>query len=214
MMRVPGAFMLLFACATSACDRPTDLASEANAIGQETVPAAPPKTPPPEISAGEPSEEAAATAAEGSKPDDFNPSSGYAPKNSADTVLDYRPELAGEIAGLPPLSDLTALAQSFRAWKMKAAGSPGHYGQGAVQLGADPQEYRPSNAELMAAEAGDRLSAAIAGAGSEARAALAAQLVDEPEARVYRRFEYRHADVIGSGRFFYASEPKEARLPL
>ena len=38
-------------------------------------------------------------------------------------------------------------------------------------------------------------------------------LGDAPEARVYRRFDYRHSDVMGSGRYFYASKPKESALP-
>jgi hypothetical protein len=83
-----------------------------------------------------------------------------------------------------------------------------------VQLGADPQEYRPSDAELVAAEAGDRLAAALSGADDATKAAVATTLGDAAEASVYKRFDYRVVDVMGSGRYFYASKPKEAALPL
>jgi hypothetical protein len=84
---------------------------------------------------------------------------------------------------------------------------------GAVQLGADPQEYKPSDAELVAAEAGDRLAAALQGADDATKTAVKTVLGDSPENRVYRRFDYRHVDALGSGRYFYASKPKEASLP-
>jgi hypothetical protein len=137
----------------------------------------------------------------------------YQAKTTPDTVLDYRGSVSGDIAALPPVSDAAGLAAAFVSWKAKAAASPGAYEQGAVQLGADPQEYRPSDAELVAAEAGDRLAAALQGADETTKVAVTAALGAAPEARVYRRFDYRHSDVMGSGRYFYASGPREAALP-
>ncbi|MEQ1608044.1 MAG: hypothetical protein ABL956_03595 [Hyphomonadaceae bacterium] len=203
---------LLAALSVAACSKPTDLASNANGKGRESVPAAATGTPPPEI----PADELAAINAE---PDAAAPASpdiaaGYTAKTTPDTVLDYRASVAGDINALPPVSDAAVLATAFADWRARAAASPGAQEQGAVQLGADPQEYRPSDAELVAAEAGDRLSAALQGADDTTKAAVAAALGDAPEARIYRRFDYRHSDVMGSGRYFYASKPKEAALPL
>ena len=82
---------------------------------------------------------------------------------------------------------------------------------GAIPLGADPQEYRPSDAELVAAEAGDRLAAALSGADDATKAAIATTLGGDAS---YKRFDYRVVDVMGSGRYFYASSPKGASLPL
>jgi hypothetical protein len=200
---------LLLAGLAAACSKPTELASNANAVGKESVPAAPPQTPPPEI----PADELAAINAEQGVAPAVDPSAGYTSKDTADTVLDYRSSVSGDIGALPPVSDAAGLAAAFVGWKAKAAASPGAYEQGAVQLGADPQEYRPSDAELVAAEAGDRLAAALQGADDATKAAVAATLGDAPEARVYRRFDYRHSDVMGSGRYFYASKPREAALP-
>ena len=66
-------------------------------------------------------------------------------------------------------------------------------------------------AELVAAEAGDRLSAALQGADETMRTTVAAAIGDSTS---YRRFDFRRVDVAGSGRFVYASAPREARLPL
>lgn len=205
---------LVAAFAVAACSKQTELASNTNGKGRETVAAAATGTPPPEI----PANELAAIAAEqGAAPADAsvdpNTAGGIAPKETADTVLDYRSSVADDVNGLPSVSDAAGLARAFVDWKARATGAPGAYEQGAVQLGADPQEYRPSDAELVAAEAGDRLAAALQSADAAARAAVAATLGDAPEARIYRRFDYRHSDVMGSGRYFYASKPKEAALP-
>jgi len=210
-MRRIGVTALLAALSVAACSKPTDLASNANGKGRESVAAAATGTPPPEI----PAEELAAINAEqeaGAPAPDIT--AGYTPKTTPDTVLDYRSSVSGDINALPPVSDAAALATAFIDWKARAAASPGAYEQGAVQLGADPQEYSPSDAELIAAEAGDRLSAALQGADDDAKAAVAAALGDAPESRIYRRFDYRHSDVMGSGRYFYASKPKEAAHPL
>ena len=197
----------------AACSKPTELASNANGKGRETVAAAAAGTAPPEI----PAEELAAIAAEqGVAPTDpaaVDPNAIVA-KDTPDTVTDYRASVEGDVGSLPPVGNAPALAAAFVDWKTRAASNPGAYEQGQVQLGADPQEYRPSDAELVAAEAGDRLAAALQGADDATKATVAATLGDAPEARVYRRFDYRHSDVMGSGRYFYASKPKEAALPL
>ena len=80
-------------------------------------------------------------------------------------------------------------------------------------LGADERQYKPSDAELVAAEAGDRLSAAINGADQATKDAVNAVLGADASGRAYKRFDYRHSDVMGSGRYFYASPPKDASVP-
>lgn len=196
--------------AVAACSRPTELASNANGKGAITVAAAPKNTPPPEI----PAEELAAIAAEQgegapAEPAAETPSDG-APSGPA-TVTDFRSSVSGAIGALPPVGDPAALAAAFADWRAKAAAAPGAFEAGQVQLGADAQEYSPSDAELVAAEAGDRLSAALRGADEATRTAVAAAIGNE---QGYRRFDFRRVDVIGSGRYVYASPPREARLPL
>jgi hypothetical protein len=140
----------------------------------------------------------------------------FRPKLSPDTLLDYRPILADRVAALPPaqLSLLGDLVAMLEALKERAMTKPGGWRVGAVYLGANAQEYRPSDDELLAAELGDRIRRIVGTAAREdvagalQRAGVRAALVE------YNRFEYRHADVMGSGRFFYASEPKATAIRL
>jgi hypothetical protein len=214
----------LAALLLSACQKPTELASEANAVYErgvepklppasvtlESVPEAPP---PPEDAPIDGTPPVEPAAADGAAPAGADPSAGYTPKTSADTVTDYRPGVAGEVGALPPVSDAAGLARAFLQWNSRAQGSPGGFEAGAVQLGADEQQYKPSDAELVAAEAGDRLSAALTGADQATKDAVTAVLGPDPGVRAYKRFDYRHSDVMGSGRYFYASAPKSASVP-
>src|SRR5689334_1933602 len=208
-----------------ACQKATELASEANAVYERGVePKLPPASvtlesvpdvaPPPEDAPvdGTPSAAQAAPAApDAAAPAD--PSAGYAPKTTPDTVRDYRPGISDQVSALPPVSDAAGLARAFLQWNGRASGAPGAYEAGAVMLGADEREYKPSDAELVAAEAGDRLTAAMNGADQATKDAVAAVLGPDASVRAYKRFDYRHSDVIGSGRYFYASPPKEASVP-
>jgi hypothetical protein len=109
------------------------------------------------------------------------------------------------------VGEAPALASAFATWKAQADANPGAMEAGQQQLGANEQEYRPSDAELVAAEAGDRLSAALQGADDATKTAVSAALNGTV---TFRRFDYRQVDVPGSGRFVYASPPQNATLPL
>lgn len=197
--------------AVAGCSKPTELASNKNAKGAITVAAAAPNTPPPAISA----EELEAIAAEQGEPLPVDPNAappaGETGVSGPATVGEYRPSISGDIGALPPVGDAPALAAVFATWRARAASSPGVTEPGQVQLGANEQEYKPSDAELVAAEAGDRLSAALRGADDVTRAAVSAAVGGDPG---YRRFDFRRVDVAGSGRFVYASNPQSANLPL
>lgn len=199
------------ALALAACSKPTELASEDNAVYER---GAGPEVPPDEVTLDsvEPVEPPADAPA-GTPATDGEQFPDYQPKTTADTVTDYRPSVSGDIAALPPVGDPAGLARAFLDWKARAAASPGAFEEGAVQLGADPQEYRPSDAELVAAEAGDRLAAALNGADDATKVSVSAVLGPDPSARYYKRFDYRHSDVMGSGRYFYASPPENATVP-
>lgn len=192
-----------------ACSKPTELASEANAVYEKgKAPALPPDSvtldsiAPVEL----PADAAATPGAAGEGLAD------YLPKTTADTVTDYRPSVSSEIGALPSVGSPAALAQAFVDWKARAVASPGAFETGDPQLGAEAQQYKPSDAELVAAEAGDRLSAAINGADDATKVSVSAVLGPDPSARNYKRFDYRHSDVAG-GRYFYASAPIDATVP-
>ena len=140
----------------------------------------------------------------------------FRPKLSPDTLLDYRPRLADRLAALPPaqLSTLGELVTMLDALKEHAVAKPGAWAVGPVYLGANAQEYRPSDDELLAAELGDRIRRVVGTAEPEDVTAALSRVGVNAAILEYNRFEYRHADVMGSGRYFYASEPKATAIKL
>src|SRR5690242_220129 len=165
------------------CSKPTELASDRNAVGGPTpfAPASVPSIPPPITELPPASDTPAPPGATGASTIDAEIKEAfpdYKPKDTADTVLDFRGGVSGDISALPPASDAASLAQAFLSWKAKAAAAPGSYQPGAQQLGADAQEYIPSDAELVTAEAGDRLAAAMRNADAATKSAVAAVLTD------------------------------------
>jgi hypothetical protein len=138
----------------------------------------------------------------------------YEPKLSPDTVLDYRPEMAIGIGTLPPaeLGSLPDLVRALELYAARARDNPGHWEDGQIMLGAEPTEYVPSDDELIASETGERIGQIVADTSPEdVEEALAAAGLTRDGAN-YDRFTFRHADVMGSGRFFFASPPEPVRV--
>ncbi len=150
--------------------------------------------PPPENDAGVASDIAAAF------PD-------YRPKLTADDLFDYRPAMRDALNDVPDaaLDALPELIRQLGFWRDRARNAPGAFEPGAVALGADPEEYRPSESELIWAVVGERV--ATVAAGIDAAALRAAAPPDVALPLTYPVFDVRHVDVMGSGRFFYVSEP-------
>ncbi len=140
----------------------------------------------------------------------------YQPKKTPDTLLDYRPSLAAEVAMLPAekLENLKALIQALRAWSRRADENPGAWEEGNVALGANPQEYAPSDPELIISEICERIRRLVLHTDSK----KLSDAIQEQNVKVrkiaYIRFTFRHVDVMGSGRFFYASPPQQAIIKI
>lgn len=132
----------------------------------------------------------------------------YEPKDSPDTLFDYRP---GLVMALPQSHSVGDILHAYMLASQQAQQEPGQWEDGAIMLGADPREYVPSDAELIAAELGDRL-AALAGKTGFGEA-LAAAGLGSIELR-YATFLFRHVDVMGSSRYFYASPPQDMSVIL
>lgn len=136
--------------------------------------------------------------------------SDYKPKLSEDTVLDYRPGLAEEIAELPPVTNetFTESVVIIGMHHLSALDNPGHWEDGNMPLGANEREYVPSDEELIASELGQRISSFVKGLSREEvlQAWRGRQII--PPTVEYDQFTFRHVDVMGSGRFFYASAPQ------
>jgi len=133
----------------------------------------------------------------------------YRPKRSSDTLLDYRPALSLDTAGLPAVAmdQIAELVARMDALTAAARGAPGVFEPGDTALGANPQEYVPTDAELRAAQLGDALADLLTQQGSKKANAAWDTMGNRKRSLVYNRFIFRHVDVMGSGRFFYASPP-------
>jgi hypothetical protein len=140
----------------------------------------------------------------------------YRPKRTPDTVFDYRPELTIETDVLP---DFAAERMAELTLQMEhligaAQAKPGGFVAGNVALGANPQEYVPSDEELLAARFGDALVTLLNKMEADQIKAAWTAPGSTQRTLVYYRFIYRHVDVMGSGRFFYASPPIPTVLEL
>jgi len=138
----------------------------------------------------------------------------YSEKKSVDTILDYRPALRERVSQLQAIDEdsFTHAVSSLVFLTLEAKVKSGRWIKGKVALGAKPREFQPSDQELIAAEYGDRMQRFVASKDTidlinawEGEALL-------PFPIEYHRFHYRHVDVMGSGRYFYASEPQPVRI--
>jgi hypothetical protein len=146
----------------------------------------------------------------------MEPFGDYVPKLTPDTVLDYRGTINPRLEELPPaqLEALPALLARIEEQKHLAAKHRGRFTPGNLILGADPEEYQPSDEELLESEVGDRIQRVVSRANPAEIASIlerAGIALTEVE---YGAISFRHVDVMGSGRFFYASAPSLVRVLL
>jgi len=133
----------------------------------------------------------------------------YKPKVSTDTVQDYRPQITAALEKLPKatVDNLPKLLELLEEYKKKSQQNPGRTEEGNQILGADAREYVPSDDELIQSEIGNRIGQIVAAAAPGA--------LKQKERQVeYNAITFRHVDVMGSGRFFYASRPTKTIISL
>jgi len=141
----------------------------------------------------------------------------YEPKTTPDTIEDYlrTPEsevfkILGEI-GEAKLERLKQILTLFKNFQKKAQRNPGRFQDGRVGLGANLKQYTPSEEEVIVSELGKMIKNII-------------EVYSEKEINEYKKEEkiksqiiefneiyFRHVDVMGSGRYFYA-EKKEQKV--
>ncbi len=145
------------------------------------------------------------------------PFADYTPKDTPDTLLDYRGTLAPRLAELPPesLAALPELILLLHRQQRQALAVQGEWVEGNVLLGADERQYVPSDDELLAAAIGARVASVVAAhEPRQVRRTLRRAKVRTARELIYTHYEFRHVDVIGSGRFFYASPPEVRTVVL
>ena len=134
---------------------------------------------------------------------------GYRPKLTEDTWFDYRPDLFLSSPELPTftLDALSDLVSEFERLIDEARARPGSVEQGTAALGGNSREYAPSDAELLVARFGDAFAKMLSEHDTGEISAAWAASGGTRRTLVYNRFTFRHVDVMGSGRYFYASDP-------
>ena len=138
----------------------------------------------------------------------------YRPKTTPDELFDYYPGLLLVIGETPAerREDLGLLVIDLLESRIAAKAHPGEWRDGNVALGADPRQYYASPNEIIWAELGARVVEKIAETpAEEVRAALPDE---EFLPLTYPVFHVRHVDVMGSGRFFYVSEPEIVEIEV
>ncbi len=149
-------------------------------------------------------------------PSGTTPFGDYEPKRTPDTIFDFRPAMHAVVEEIPVLRNpsieqMPALVQFLGEVKAKARRNPGYTQPGRMMLGGDREEYNPSDDELLESYVGDLIMNVLAGASKQQRVALVKKVKG---GLTYNKIRVRHSDVMGSGRFFYASKPLPEKIQM
>jgi len=138
----------------------------------------------------------------------------YQPKKSPDTVYDYLRKPDSKVFKIlsdinpPSLINLKIILSYFSKYKIEAEKNPGGFQNGNVAIGADLDQYYPSEEEILVSELGKSIKAIIKSTSKQEREDLKKEEGISSQTIIFNEISYRHVDVMGSGRFFYA-EKKE-----
>lgn len=139
----------------------------------------------------------------------------YQPKTSPDTVNDYLRvpdtivfKILNEI-NPPTLKNLKTILRYFNKYKKEAEKNPGGPQSGNVALGADPDQYYPSEEEILVSELGKSIKAIIESNSKQKCEDLKKEEGISSQTISFNEIVYRHVDVMGSGRFFYAEKEEQ-----
>jgi hypothetical protein len=141
----------------------------------------------------------------------------YQPKRSLDTIHDYIGTWAHR-SGISPAEVLGKIPQVTREsvnqaiellvkFQAIAAKDPGKVEPGNMILGADREEYVPSEAELIVSELGKAIMPIVSGNQLPVSPSKGKQSKKDQKGSkniTFMPITFRHVDVMGSGRFFYA----------
>ena len=140
----------------------------------------------------------------------------YQSKSTPDTVRDYIRNLdskvfkiLGEI-GRPSLEKLKRIIGYLSVYKIEAEKNPGGYQPGNPALGADLNQYNPSEEELIVSELGLMITFIIEITSTQKIEEFKKREGIPSQTIVFNEIIYRHVDVMGSGRFFYAEKENQA----
>ncbi len=145
----------------------------------------------------------------------------YQPKVTPDTIQDYIRNLDSKIfkiiseIGEPSLEKLKEILRSLKIYKIEAEKNPGDSQPGNITLGADLNQYFPSEEEIIVSELGLMIKSIIEITSKQKIEEFKKTEGISSQKIVFNEIIYRHVDVMGSGRFFYAEKDnKEIELSL
>ncbi|MFW9949243.1 MAG: hypothetical protein ACFFKA_03835 [Candidatus Thorarchaeota archaeon] len=149
--------------------------------------------------------------------DEKNKFPDYEPKKDPDTIKDYlrRPTKVHDILreiGNPHISKFNNILTLFHKYQIKAKKNVGKYEKGNVAIGADTDQYYPSEEELLVSELGKMIVQITESYSKQQFKTL--KLRYNIKSQMIRFFEisFRHVDVMGSGRFFYAEKASKETI--
>jgi hypothetical protein len=148
----------------------------------------------------------------------------YQPKRTADTIRDYIGTWAGrsgkkpeDVLGKipePTLDNLTAIIDLLAKYKKAAVMDPGKTVPGNMILGADRDEYVPSEVELVVSELGQAIVSIV----KKTKPGMIGERLKATKVKSkeisFVPVTFTHADVMGSGRFFYARKGEPITVKL
>jgi len=144
----------------------------------------------------------------------------YKPKITPDTIEDYlrKPNIVYKVleeVGEPHISKLDQILALFNKYEKKAKKKVGKIEKGNVAIGADPDQYYPSNEELIVSELGKRIKQLIESYSQQQLKTLKLRYNIPSQHIRFFEITFRHVDLMGSGRFFYADKAtKETIIDL
>ena len=98
---------------------------------------------------------------------------------------------------------------------VEAEKHPGSYEPGNIAIGADPDQYYPSDEEILVSELGKMVYRIIQMHSKEEIERIKVKDGIKSQIISFNEIKFRHVDVMGSGRFFYADKiDKEVKFEI
>ena len=140
----------------------------------------------------------------------------YEPKITPDIIEDYLRgpskiyDILAEV-GESSSGNLKKIVKYFKKYIKKAIKNLGGSQKGNIAVGADFNQYYPSEEELLASELGKMIEKIVNSHSREEFEKVKKQEGIKSQKIEFNEIYFRHVDVMGSGRFFYAEKKLEKR---
>jgi len=141
----------------------------------------------------------------------------YVPKKTPDTIEDYLRgsskvyEILTKLPN-PKLENFKELLEIFEKFKKESEIHPGSIKEGNVAIGADLDQYYPSDEELIVSEIGKTIERIIRETSREQLLDYLNNMQLNIKKIEFYEIYFRHVDVMGSGRFFYSEKREEKTI--